>query len=343
MKQNGSLIPILLKKAMITLVCLGGIAGGVFATGIFKRQYTVAAHVLVRDSSPLQLEGDLGVQNGRVEPADFKASQIALIRTPFILTTVLRDPRVAGLSLVDEQPDPLYWLRKELSASFVEGSSVMKLSMRGSDIEQLKEILDAVCNAYIEESVAMRRQQMLERLSWLQREHQSVTDKIRSMKSEMRALSDALGATGAESEREVGRLQLASIVAREGRLREKLDALELKTALARGRQTLEGEQELTTDDETTMGQELFELEKKLLTEQLDALADKRDRLVSRVMTPVTSTDLELIKNEIDLKMDFASGMASQIALLHLKLERKPRIEQVSRATLIEQPWWFFDR
>lgn len=82
----------------------------------------------------------------------FRNSQAYIIRDRFALSAALREPGIAQLSLITEQPEPISWLEKELKVEFP-SPEVMHISLSGDRPEEQKKIVSAVTKVYLENYV----------------------------------------------------------------------------------------------------------------------------------------------------------------------------------------------
>ncbi len=94
----------------------------------------------------------------------FQKTQLALVKSDFVLQGVIRDPAVASLSILASRSDKVAWLVENLEADFVDGSEVLRIALRGSeaDAEDLRQLVDAVAQAYTNEVVFKSRQYQLD-------------------------------------------------------------------------------------------------------------------------------------------------------------------------------------
>lgn len=90
-------------------------------------------------------------------------TQLALVKCPYILRAAIRDPKIASLPLLLPMADPVSWLRANLEVDFLEGSEILSIRLRGSDgdVDQLRQIVDAVARAYTDEAIYAARLRML--------------------------------------------------------------------------------------------------------------------------------------------------------------------------------------
>src|SRR5690606_28786446 len=83
----------------------------------------------------------------------FRRTQVAIIKTPFVLMAAVRDPAVSSLPMIKSQRDPVQFLKDELNVDFPGDSELMRISMRGSDPKQMVDLVNAVCKAYEDEVI----------------------------------------------------------------------------------------------------------------------------------------------------------------------------------------------
>lgn len=95
----------------------------------------------------------------------FRETQGRLMTGPFILQTALRQPGIAMLSQLKDQPNPIKWLEKHLVVDFP-AREFMRISMKSDQREDAAAIVNAVVNAYLEEvadaEVSQRKRRRME-------------------------------------------------------------------------------------------------------------------------------------------------------------------------------------
>jgi capsular exopolysaccharide synthesis family protein len=127
---------------------------------------------------------------------DFQASQqtqVALVKSRLVLNKALRDPRVAKLGLIVEQPDPVDWLEKEIKADFTLSPEILRISISGDNPTELTVLVNAITNAYLEEIVNKEHNKRLARLDQLKAIHSKIEDGMRNKREALKQLAVAVG------------------------------------------------------------------------------------------------------------------------------------------------------
>jgi hypothetical protein len=90
-------------------------------------------------------------------------TQLAKLKSFFVLNAAIRKPGIAALPLLRSQADPIGWLARTLDVGFVPGSEIMyvRLSGKSGEQEQLEQIVNAVVKAYEEEAIYNARSRQL--------------------------------------------------------------------------------------------------------------------------------------------------------------------------------------
>jgi hypothetical protein len=130
---------------------------------------------------------------------NFQQRQNALIRCQMVLEAALRQaqagkPPVATLKVIENSPDPVGLLEKELKVDFPGSREIMRISMEGDDQEELKVLVDAIAEAYLSEVVApqtQNRQGKIDKLNELMKVQQ---DKLKTLRGQVRKVAEDLGA-----------------------------------------------------------------------------------------------------------------------------------------------------
>ncbi len=102
---------------------------------------TVTSRLLVKST----------VGDAKLDPFEynlFKQTQLQLIKGPNVLRLALREPGIAQLPIITEQPDPVQWLGSQLKLSYPGDSEVLEVSMTGDRPEQLVKLVNAIVDVY---------------------------------------------------------------------------------------------------------------------------------------------------------------------------------------------------
>jgi capsular exopolysaccharide synthesis family protein len=123
----------------------------------------------------------------------YQRTQVAMVRSRFVLNKALRDPKVAELPIVREQSDPLAWLEKQVKADFSVAPEIMSISMSGDDPKAVALLLNAIRDAYIKEVVQRDRKLRNERYDDLLKIYTTYDDMVREKRRTLKAMSEDLG------------------------------------------------------------------------------------------------------------------------------------------------------
>ena len=130
------------------------------------------------------------------EQGDFPTylkTQMALIRSRFVLNAALRRPGVSELSIVRQQKVPVEWLEKAISIDTYNSPEIVRISMIGDQPEEMAALVNAVKDAYLEEVVLAERKQRIARLSDLERIYAETEKKVRQRNERISNLAKQLG------------------------------------------------------------------------------------------------------------------------------------------------------
>src|SRR5271165_6768719 len=97
----------------------------------------------------------------------FRQTQLALVKSRLVLNAALRQPKVADLTTIRKEPDPIAWLEKELKVTYTSSPEILSVTLSGDPPDELKTIVDAVVTAYLQEIVnkeQIKRQARLDQL-----------------------------------------------------------------------------------------------------------------------------------------------------------------------------------
>src|SRR6476660_4062645 len=110
-----------------------------------------------------------------------KKTQLALLKSKFLLTFALRDPGIASLPVFAGVRDPEEWLQDHLDLSYPENGEILAISLQGpaSQANDLALIVDAVAEAYKREVLGNEKDRKLKQHDMLERSVQSLNAEIK--------------------------------------------------------------------------------------------------------------------------------------------------------------------
>lgn len=188
---------------------------------------------------PVLLDNGTSRFNAR-EYEIFQKSQVALLKSWFVLNAALRDPGIATLPILAGKDDPVAWLTDHLEVEFVDGSEVFAIRLRGADsqAEDLKRLVDAVAKAYEKEVVYNDKQRRLVTRDALSKTAAGLREELVKKMADIEQLKKDLGENGADNpELKLKQLDLDILVYVYRQLRRSLELIEVESnAPARIRQ-----------------------------------------------------------------------------------------------------------
>jgi polysaccharide biosynthesis transport protein len=77
-----------------------------------------------------------------------KKTQLATLKAKFLLTSALRNPGIASLSILAGERDKEEWLQDHLNVEFPQNGEILSISLTGTPPEDLEALVNAVAEAY---------------------------------------------------------------------------------------------------------------------------------------------------------------------------------------------------
>jgi capsular exopolysaccharide synthesis family protein len=132
----------------------------------------------------------------------FQRTQAARIKSRYVLNAVLKRDDVKRLGLDRREPDPnalAAWLEDEIKVEFKEGSEILTVSMTGSDPEEVRVLVGAVTQAYLQEIVNAESKSRAARIADVDAIFNDSKEKLREKRNEVRRLSEQLGTSDSQA------------------------------------------------------------------------------------------------------------------------------------------------
>jgi succinoglycan biosynthesis transport protein ExoP len=123
----------------------------------------------------------------------YQRTQIALVKSRFVLNAALRDPEVAGLPMIREPIDPIGWLQSELLVDFSMAPEILKIAMKGDHPEQMRVLVAKITRAYLDEIVKREDGKRRERHEKLKEVHERYQEMLRTKRRTLRELVENVG------------------------------------------------------------------------------------------------------------------------------------------------------
>jgi hypothetical protein len=138
-------------------------------------------------------------QNIRDEFDLFKKTQKQLIKTPIVLFGALRQPKVAELSVIRNQKEPVEWLSDHLAVTFPDDAQLMRVRVFGADAKECEVLVNAVVDSYYAEVVDAERKTRLDRIRELKDAYEEASERLREAIGELRKMAESLDVSDSET------------------------------------------------------------------------------------------------------------------------------------------------
>jgi len=190
-----------LRRRWILALCLGLVTGSMAAILLYVFfPVSSSADALFQVSSQRpRLVFDVGTDEAK-EFSILQRTQVALLKSWFVLNAAIRAPGVSSLSILAGEPDPVQWLTNELEVSFLQDSEILRISLSGEGAdEDLKKLVDAVAAAYEKEVVYNEKQRRYITRDALSKSLESINKELEETMEQYYAMAVEMGASEAYS------------------------------------------------------------------------------------------------------------------------------------------------
>ncbi len=143
-----------------------------------------------------QYEQIVAFENAKQRSTEFltyRDTQKGFIKSRAVLTSALRDPKVAECRTMSTIGHPVEWLMKELNVNEQISPEFLKISLQGEYPEDLALIVNAVKDSYLNEVVYNERNKRIENLRKAEESHRDVDKRVRAAQQKIEHLATNLG------------------------------------------------------------------------------------------------------------------------------------------------------
>jgi hypothetical protein len=171
-----------------------------------------------------------------IEPAEvfeiYRQTQGRMVKSQFVLSAVLRNPAIANLELLKEQPQPFKFLEERLEVDFP-ATEFMRISFDGARSPDAAKIVNAVVTEYLNEVVNSENNARNKRLADLERAHRELSEQLRTRRTTLKKLVKNLQTGDKESltEKQKMMIELHSALRKE-RAQRHIDLMNARIRLA---------------------------------------------------------------------------------------------------------------
>jgi len=119
---------------------------------------------------------------GSADFANFIRTQVELIKSQLVLDDVVRQPDIAGLAILRDQPEPIHWIEQQLVCDFP-APEILRLSLNGKDPKELEALLTAIMDAYLDKVAYKEKRNRTDNLKRLIAIRQKAEDDLKEQRS----------------------------------------------------------------------------------------------------------------------------------------------------------------
>lgn len=123
----------------------------------------------------------------------YQRTQVALVKSRFVLNAALRDPEVVSLSLVRDPIDPIGWVQRELVVDFSIAPEILRVALTGDQPEEMKVLVAKITKAYLDEIVKREDSKKRDRVEKLKEIHERYQENLRTKRRTLRELIENVG------------------------------------------------------------------------------------------------------------------------------------------------------
>jgi hypothetical protein len=243
----------------------------------------------------------------------FCKTQIALLKSYFVLQRAVRDPEIAALPMLAAADDPVGFLAQRLEVGFYPSSEILFVRMgcaSGDDADQVVKIVNAVAKAYEDEVIFKDRQRQLSSHDLLARSYKKLKDDIRAKMEDYQEITRDAGL----AESAAGQVAQQLDIRRLERVEEELmrlenDFVELQTSGKAGNA-------------------------KFYEQRIAQLSGRQEELVKQIMKrSQSSVDLSERRRELEQLQRIADDIANKLSLTEIEASAPNRIELIQPAVV----------
>ena len=262
-----------------------------------------------------QFETSITSDDYRTREKEFeiiKATQIALLKSKFLLTAALRDPGVASLSVFAGLDDPEAWLQDHLEVSYPQDGEILAISLSGpkSQAADLCRAVDAIARAYNIEVLAKEKGRRLLYRDMLERSLQNLNAEIKRKYEDYFELGKALGKSDGSMS-----IEQQISMKRLDRVDSELDELERA--------------------KLKLGSDAESAESKFTTQRIEQLSKRKEQL-ARDLSKMSEKSVALVtmQSELEQRQKLANELSERLERMDIDLESPGRIQQVQPALIV---------
>jgi capsular exopolysaccharide synthesis family protein len=176
---------------------LFGLLAAVLAVGVtllvYPPRYQAQLLIHIATHTPKDIFGTESSYESNEEFTNYVRTQTTLVKSRPVLQAALRQPKIAELSEVRAQADPVAWLDKALQVDTLQGPEVMRVTLSGERPEEVAALLNAIADAYLKDVVQKEQVDRQEQKEQLNKSLHDYEAALRTKRDTLHELQDRLG------------------------------------------------------------------------------------------------------------------------------------------------------
>ena len=113
---------------------------------------------------------------------------LELMRSKALLSRAVRKQEIAELPLMQKQADPVQWLQDNLQLRYPNDAELLEIALQGGDLEQLKQVVNAIVDVYFQEVVEKARTERAKKEAKLKELYDKKTGELENQRQRLQVL-----------------------------------------------------------------------------------------------------------------------------------------------------------
>ncbi|MEX2308006.1 MAG: polysaccharide biosynthesis tyrosine autokinase [Pirellulales bacterium] len=261
-----------------------------------------------------------------------KKTQLALLRSYFVLYAAVRDPGMSSLSVFAKQGDPVEWLQENLRVDFPQQGEILSISLSSdAPSEDLVRLVDAVAKAYRDEVIYAEKQRRLATRDLLARSLENLNKEITRKWEDYIAIAQETGRPQGENndpETDLLLRDIASLQSRKSEIESQLYQMQTDFAVAKSQLEDPRMIDMQVDQYMAQDQAVLMIQQQLgfAQMQVSQSSGRRGRAAAGAEQKVAQLQNQIAQYRADLKAQLQRDKKSKpnLALQALNKEFQTR-------------------
>jgi hypothetical protein len=301
-----------LRFSLLTLLIVITLVGLVLAWLVQPNHAVATALFEVRNEQVSIVGKDTVRPLSKEEFETLKKTQVALLKSKFLLSSALVNPGIASLPVLSSSKDKEAWLQEHLEIEFPQDGEILSISLHGTEPQaaDLAALVDAVAAAYKKEVLGQERQRKLTIRDMVAKSLEILNNEYKRKAEDYLDIAKALNKSAGSGGDPLNQINTKRLDRIDGELL-RLEGEQLKNETA-------GEKQ----------------DAAFLAKRLEQLRKQKDELEKTIrLGSDRSVELESRQQDLTVLRQIVTEMATNLEKQDIDLETPPRIRQVQQAVI----------